>query len=71
MPRHFNKGKLFCAELEIAKVSDVPQHMTVHVWLCDGCAMQMKPDSQVAGEVIRLLLAQFYNPSAPYSPTVN
>ncbi len=58
IPRHRDHGKLFCAEIEISSATDLHQRQTAYVWLCDGCARQMKPESQVAGDIIRVLLAR-------------
>jgi hypothetical protein len=40
--RHPGNGKLFCAEIEISGAAELRQR-TAYVWLCDGCARQMKP----------------------------
>lgn len=56
--RHLANGKLFCVAIEISGATEVHQRKTSYVWLCDGCARQMKPESDVAGEVIRGMLAQ-------------
>lgn len=68
--RHRDKGKLFCAEIEISGATTVHQRKTTYVWLCDGCARQMKPESELAGEVIRVLLTQSSGIGAP-APMVN
>ncbi len=56
--RHLDHGKFFCAEIEICGATQGPQRKTAYVWLCDGCARQMRPESEVAGEIIRVLIAQ-------------
>jgi hypothetical protein len=56
--RHAYNGKLFCAEIEISSATEIRQRKTAYVWLCDHCALQMKPDSEVAGDVIRVLISQ-------------
>jgi hypothetical protein len=56
-------GKLFCTEIEISN--------TAAVLLCDGCARQMKAESEIAGEVIRGLLAASANTQTPISSAVN
>jgi len=66
-----DKGKLFCAEIEISDPIELHQRKVAYVWLCDGCARQMQPESEVAGEVIRALLAQPSAESAPISRAVN
>jgi len=56
--RHPDNGKLFCAEIEFSSATQLHQRKIAYVWLCDYCARQMKPDSEVAGEIIKELLAQ-------------
>lgn len=68
--RHPDNGKLFCAEVEISSATEVLQRKTVYVWLCDYCARQMKPDSEVAGKIIKRLLAQSCG-AATVASTVN
>ena len=68
--RHPDNGKLFCAEIEFSSATQLHQRKIAYVWLCDYCARQMKPDSEVAGEVIRLLLSPATGASAPVSGTV-
>jgi hypothetical protein len=69
--RHPDNGKLFCAEIEISSATELQQRKIVYVWLCDGCARQMKPESEVAGEIIRVLIAQSAGAAAAVAPTVN
>jgi hypothetical protein len=69
--RHPDNGKLFCAEIEISGATEVHQRKIAYIWLCDGCARQMKPESAVAGEIIRGLLAQSCGAATASSPTVN
>jgi len=69
--RHPDNGKLFCAEIEISGATEIPQRKTAYVWLCDGCARQMKPESEVAGEIIRVLIAQSSDPATAVAPMVN
>jgi hypothetical protein len=64
-------GKLFCAEIEIRSLTEVHQRKIAYLWLCDGCAGQMKSESEVAGEIIRVLLAQSSSAPTPISPMVN
>ena len=66
-----DNGMLFCAEIEISGTTEVHQRKIAYVWLCDGCARQMKPNSEVAGEIIRVLLTQSSAAAAPLPPTVN
>jgi hypothetical protein len=56
--RHSVNGKLFCAEIVISSATAVHQRKTSYIWLCDYCALQMKPESEFAGEIIRVLIAQ-------------
>lgn len=63
--RHQDNGRLFCAEIEISGATEIHGRTTAYVWLCDGCARLMKPGSEVAGEIIRVLLAQSYAPNSP------
>jgi len=70
LPRTPNQGKLFCAEIEIGGTTCSPLRTTAYVWLCDGCARQMRPDSEVAGDVIRVLMAQSYGSNSPLSSTI-
>jgi hypothetical protein len=69
--RHRCNGKLFCAEIEIGSATEVHQRKKAYVWVCDGCARQMKPESEVAGEIIRLLIAQSSGATTAVAPTVN
>ena len=69
--RHPDKGKLFCAEIEISSATEVHQRKTACFWLCDGCARRMKPESEVAGEIIRVLIAQTSGAATAVAPTVN
>jgi len=69
--RHPGNGKLFCAEIEISSAIEVYERKTAYVWLCDSCARQMKPDSEVAGEIIRVLIAQSAGAATAAAPTVN
>jgi hypothetical protein len=69
--RHPANGKLFCAEIEISSATEVHARKTAYVWLCDGCARQMKPESEVAGEIIRVLIAQSADPATAVAPMVN
>ena len=71
VPRYPNQGKLFCAEIEIGSATCAAHRTTAHVWLCDGCARQMTPDSEVAGDIVRALLAQSYPSCTPQSSAVN
>jgi hypothetical protein len=64
-------GKLFCTEIEISNTAAVLQRRTAYIWLCDGCARQMKAESEIAGEVIRGLLAASANTQTPISSAVN
>ncbi len=66
-----DNGKLFCAEVEISSATQVLQRTTVYVWLCDYCARQMKPDSEVAGTIIKGLLAQSFGAPIGVASTVN
>jgi len=66
-----HRGKLFFAEIEISSASEIHQRKTTYVWLCDYCALQMKPDSVIAGEVIRALVAQTAGDSGVAGPLVN
>ncbi|PSH02709.1 MAG: hypothetical protein CXZ00_16080 [Acidobacteria bacterium] len=68
---HPDEGKLFCAEIEISNATEVHQRKTAYVWLCDGCARRMKPESEVAGEIIRVLIAQSSDTATAVAPTVN
>ena len=70
-PRHPNQGKLFCVEIEIGSATCTAQRTTAYVWLCDGCAKQMKPNSEVAGDIIGALVAQTYASCTPVRPMVN
>jgi hypothetical protein len=69
--RHPYNGKLFCAEIEISSATKLHQRTIAYVWLCDGCAQQMEPESEVAGEIIRVLLAQSCGATTAVAPTVN
>ena len=69
--RHPDSGKLFCAEVEISSATEVHERKTVYLWLCDRCARQMKPDSEIAGEVIRRLLTQSCDASAVATSAMN
>jgi hypothetical protein len=69
--RHPDNGKLFCAEIEIGSATERHQRTTAYVWLCDGCARQMKPESEIAGEIIRMLIAQSSAPLTVFSSAVN
>jgi hypothetical protein len=69
--RHRHKGKLFCAEIEISSATEVYQRRTAYVWVCDGCARQMKPESEVAGGIIRVLIARSSGAAAAVAPMVN
>jgi hypothetical protein len=69
--RHPDKGKLFCAEIEISSATEVHQRKIAYVWLCDGCARRMKPESEVAEDIIRVLLARSSGASTAVTPTVN
>jgi hypothetical protein len=69
--RHPDHGKLFCAEIEISGAAEVHQRTTAYVWLCDGCARLMKPESDVAGEIIRVLVAQSAGAATADAPMVN
>jgi len=69
--RHPDNGRLFCAEIEISGTTEIHRRETAYVWLCDGCARLMKPDSEVAGEIIRVLLVQSYAPTSPSPPMGN
>lgn len=69
--RHRYNGKLFCAEIEISSATEVHQRKTAYVWVCDGCARHMKPESEVAGEIIRALIAQSSDAATTVAPTVN
>jgi hypothetical protein len=67
--RHPDNGKLFCAEIEIRGATAVRK--IAYVWLCDHCAQRMKPDSEVAGEIIKGLLAQTSGAGTAVASTVN
>jgi hypothetical protein len=69
--RHLDNGKLFCAEIEISGSNEVHQRKTAYIWLCDGCARQMKAESEVAGEVIRALIAQSAGIATAIAPMVH
>lgn len=69
--RHPDSGKLFCAEIEISGATELHRRKTAYVWLCDGCARQMKPESEVAGEIIRVLIAQSAGAATADAPMVN
>jgi hypothetical protein len=53
-----DNGKLFCAEIEISGATYGCQRKTAYIWLCDCCALQMKAKSEVAEDIIRVLLAR-------------
>jgi hypothetical protein len=69
--RHAHGGTLFCAEIEISGAPEAYQRKITYVWLCDGCARKMQPQSEVAGEVLRALLLQPCGAAAPLSRAVN
>lgn len=69
--RHPGNGKLFCAEIEISSAIEVHERKTAYVWLCDGCARQMKPESEVAGQIIQALIAQSSGTAPAFAPMVN
>ena len=69
--RHPDSGKLFCAEVEISSATEIHERKTVYLWLCDHCARQMKPDSKIAGEIIRGLLAQSCGAATVAASAVN
>jgi hypothetical protein len=69
--RHPDNGKLFCAEIEICSATKLHQRKIAYVWLCDGCARQMKTESEVVGEIIRILLTQSSAASTAVAPMVN
>ena len=69
--RQSDNGKLFCAQIEISSATEVHERKTAYVWLCDGCARQMKPESKVAGEIIRVLIAQSAGAATAVAPTVH
>ena len=69
--RHPDNGKIFCAEIDIGSATEPHQRTIAYVWLCDRCARQMKPESEVAGEIIRVLIAQSSAPLTVLSRTVN
>jgi len=69
--RHSDNGKVFCAEIEISGATEVHRRKTAYVWLCDGCARQMKPQSEVAEEIIKGLLAQASGAATAVAPSVN
>jgi hypothetical protein len=69
--RHPDNGKLFCAEIEIRGETEVRERTIAYVWLCDGCARQMRPESEIVGEITRVLLAQSSGSAMPISPAVN
>lgn len=69
--RHPDNGKLYCAEIEISGATQVCQRKVAYIWLCNGCARQMKPDSVVAGEIVRVLLTQSSGASTAAASTVN
>jgi hypothetical protein len=69
--RHPDKGKLFCAEIEISSATEVHQRQMAYVWLCDCCARLMKPESEVAGEIIRGLLTTSCGGTTVAASTVN
>jgi hypothetical protein len=69
--RYSDKGKLFCAEIETRGTIEGPQRKIAYVWLCDGCARKMQPESEVAGEIIRVLLTEPLAALTPISPMVN
>ncbi len=69
--RHPDNGKLYCAEIEITSATEAGQWKVAYIWLCDGCARQMKPESEVAGEIIRVLIAQSSGAFTASSLTVN
>ena len=66
-----DNGKLFCAEIEISSATELYQRKIAYIWLCDGCARQMKPESEIAGEIIRVLLTQPCGASTAIAHTVN
>jgi exosome complex RNA-binding protein Csl4 len=69
--RHRDNGKLFCAEIEISSATEVYQRKIAYVWLCDGCAQQMKPESAIVGDIIRALVAQASGAATAIASTVN
>jgi hypothetical protein len=71
IPRKPDNGKLYCAEIEIGDATALRQRKVAYFWLCDCCARQMKPESEVAGEVIRQLLSPAFSASTPVSGTVH
>jgi hypothetical protein len=64
-------GKLFCAEIEMSSTSEVHKRRVAYVWLCDCCAQQMKPESEIVGEIVRELIARSAGASAAVAPMVN
>lgn len=69
--RHADNGRLYCAEIEITSETEAPQRKTAYIWLCHGCARQMKPESEAAGEIIRVLIGQSTGAFTASSLTVN
>lgn len=72
VPRRPHDGKLFRAEIEISGGAELRRQMMVCVWLCDGCARQMRPEGAIVGEITKGLIAQSYGvATAMVASTVN
>jgi len=54
--RHQNNGKYVCAEIEISSATELHQRKVAYIWLCNGCARLMKPESEVVEAIIPGLL---------------
>lgn len=51
-----DEGKLFRVDLDIANTAGESQRKTAYVWLCDPCALQMRPSIEVAGDTVLVRL---------------
>jgi len=54
---HWDEGKLFRLDIEIASTAGGTKQKTAFVWLCRRCAQQMNPRVEVTRSKVRVLLA--------------
>jgi hypothetical protein len=63
--RHEDEGKLFRIEVELGDKAGTRKLKTGSLWLCRRCVRKMNPKIEVAGNIVRVLLAAIPAVPAP------
>ncbi len=56
--RRSNQGKLFRLDIDLGSLFGTDEHLREYIWLCGGCAQQMRPKVEVTRDTVTLRLTK-------------